>query len=113
MGSPASPKLTEAPLCGNLIEITEDDQATQMAQTAIAALSKQRAGNLYVKAAFFSYSAAMVFVGMMSAKGWARGLHYGVSYMSFTDPANRAYLATLGRERDDAMTTHPDSDRRG
>jgi hypothetical protein len=25
----------------------------------------------------------------------------------------RAYLATLGRERDDAMTTHPDSDRRG
>lgn len=25
----------------------------------------------------------------------------------------RAYLTTLDRERDDAMTTHPDSDRRG
>jgi hypothetical protein len=39
---------------------------------------------------------------------------YGRANNAYRQTASgRAYLATLDRERDDAMTTHPDSDRRG
>lgn len=107
MGSPASPKLTEAQV-GYLRRLATGERIYFSRDDEVAWLSGGR--HDYIRDPDIW---ALRDAGFLVRKDDG-DTECGRGPLDWDEAseAGRAYLATLDRERDDAMTTHPDSDRR-